>query len=646
MRFSASFLLFYLLFFIAGLLCTAQNNNGKIASLQKDTLSIGKNISTVTTPNNDSLNSIFLAQEIKFYFKKKDWDAFNNARAVLLKLTTKTKDSAVLAKTLYYSGAYFNKIQKPDSAYFYYLKSFNIYAALKDSVSAGETLLNISILKKNSSDYRGSETDSYKALSFFNEKQDSRQVSSIYNNLGIIYNQLDDKENALKYHTKAMILREELPDKLYYLHSLNNIGKVYRDYGQYNQALASFKQIFLFPDVLKNNASFNAMVLDNYAYALFLQNPKADVEAKLKEAFSLMDSINDYDGQIISAIHLAEFYAEKNNKTKALEYAKFAEKTSRITHNYRDYMESLALMASLYDNEEAKAHFEKYINIRDSLDLSQLKTRESFTRIQYETQLKETENKSLRITQDEQQKIIRAERFQKWAIGSGLAISLAALGVFFIVFRKNQKQKKVIEKQKDLVEKLQRELHHRLKNNLSFIDFFITLAKGKFHDPAYRAKLDELQNRINSMFEVHKQLFKKEDVTSVNAKTYISALVENVKKAYAAPNITLEENVADTNLRADTSFPIGLIVNEFVTNSYKYAFPNNENGIVSINLKEENNQYHLQLADNGKGLPKDFDIDSLNSFGMETIKLLTQEYKGTFALDGTNGTRMDITFPK
>jgi two-component sensor histidine kinase len=63
-------------------------------------------------------------------------------------------------------------------------------------------------------------------------------------------------------------------------------------------------------------------------------------------------------------------------------------------------------------------------------------------------------------------------------------------------------------------------------------------------------------------------------------------------------------------------------------------------------LKEENNQYHLQLADNGKGLPKDFDIDSLDSFGMETIKLLTQEYKGTFTLNGTNGTRMDITFPK
>ncbi|HZH70577.1 MAG TPA: sensor histidine kinase, partial [Flavobacteriaceae bacterium] len=263
-----------------------------------------------------------------------------------------------------------------------------------------------------------------------------------------------------------------------------------------------------------------------------------------------------------------------------------------------------------------------------------------------QTEKKENENLALKQQNAEQALLMEKEKNQKLAIGGGLAIALVGLGIFFIAFRKNQKQKHEIEKQKNLVEELQRELHHRLKNNLSFIDFFITLAKGKFPDTAYREKLDELQNRINSMFEVHKQLFKKEDVTNVNAKTYISALVENVKKAYESPNISLEENVEDTNLRADTSFPIGLIVNEFVTNSYKYAFPNGENGVITINFNEGPNDYHLRLSDTGKGLPPDFDIDNLDSFGMETIKLLTQEYKGSFKLDGTQGLKMDITFPK
>jgi two-component sensor histidine kinase len=284
--------------------------------------------------------------------------------------------------------------------------------------------------------------------------------------------------------------------------------------------------------------------------------------------------------------------------------------------------------------------------LHDSIQEARQGILEKFSATKYQTEKKDKENLALKQQNAEQALLTEKERTQKWAIGGGLAVSLAGLGIFFIAFNKNKKQKRKIEKQKNEIEKLQRELHHRLKNNLAFIDFFITLAKGKFPDPAYRQKLDELQNRINSMFEVHKQLFKKDDITSVNAKTYISALVENVKKAYASENIHIHENIKDTNLNAAISFPIGLIVNEFVTNSFKYAFSETEKGIISVELNEDAEKYQLKLSDNGKGLPHDFDINILNSFGLETIKLLAEEYKGSFKLDGTNGTRMDITFPK
>jgi two-component sensor histidine kinase len=272
--------------------------------------------------------------------------------------------------------------------------------------------------------------------------------------------------------------------------------------------------------------------------------------------------------------------------------------------------------------------------------------RNEYISTKFLTEEKDKENLTLKQEKAAQTLLTEKERTQKLAIGVGFVVSIIGLAFFFIAYNKNKKQKEEIEKQKVLVEDLQRELHHRLKNNLSFIDFFITLAKGKFPDPAYREKLDELQNRINSMFEVHKQLFKKEDVTSVNAQIYIRTLMENVQKAYDRPNIMLSQNVEDISLRADISFPIGLIINEFVTNSYKYAFPNNERGVISISLKVDRENYQLNLADNGKGLPVGFDIDKLDSFGMETIKLLTVEYKGTFKFSGSDGTRMDITFPK
>lgn len=360
-------------------------------------------------------------------------------------------------------------------------------------------------------------------------------------------------------------------------------------------------------EVNKNIEIIKNLVLSHYEILSNLINN--ETLNRLTKALKDSKELNDIENQFYSNKYLTLYFLKRNNN-KALEYIEQAEV------------------------------------FQDSLNFNRSRAINLSLKRKFNEELKEKENLALKQQYTQQTLLTEKEKTQKWVIGGGLAVSLAGLGIFFIAFNKNKKQKRKIEKQKNEIEKLQRELHHRLKNNLAFIDFFITLAKGKFPDPAYRQKLDELQNRINSMFEVHKQLFKKEDITSVNAKTYISALVDNVKKAYASETIAIHETVANMDLKAAISFPIGLIVNEFVTNSFKYAFPNTENGSIYIELNEDANNYKLKLSDNGKGLPEDFDINTLTSFGMETIKLLTEEYKGTFNLDGTNGTRMDITFPK
>ena len=97
--------------------------------------------------------------------------------------------------------------------------------------------------------------------------------------------------------------------------------------------------------------------------------------------------------------------------------------------------------------------------------------------------------------------------------------------------------------------------------------------------------------------------------------------IYDVQEAYAKDNISISNQTdANETILANTSFPVGLIVNEFVTNSYKYAFDDDETGVIDIAIKSENEAYYLLLKDNGKGLPKDFDIDNLDSFGMETIQ--------------------------
>ncbi len=537
-----------------------------------------------------------------------------------------------------------------DSSRYYLNKAIRINKKNGIDTNLFFNYYNLGIAESNRNNYEGSLLNILTALKYAEKIKNTRFIAYCNSMIGVLYMEQEMYDEAEKYLLKAKVQLIEIEDSSGLASQYVNLGKIYnerdKDYPKaiefYKKAVSNYNKIgdSLNGSVALGNIGRNFIRMEKLDSARFYINKSLGFSLKVDNPDELVRSLTNM-GEI--EFKVKNYQRAKANIQQAISIA--------MEHSFmEEYGEALLLLSGINaeeaDYKNAYQNVVAYQTITDSIKSAETKEMIVDISTKYKTEKKEKENLALKEQNAKQELLTEKEKTQKWEMGGGLVISLAALGIFFLVYQKNKKQKQVIEKQKDLVEELQRELHHRLKNNLSFIDFFITLAKGKFPDPAYRAKLDELQNRINSMFEVHKQLFKKEDVTKVNAKTYISALVENVKKAYAVPNITLEENVADTDLRADTSFPIGLIVNEFVTNSYKYAFPNNEKGIVSINLKEENNQYHLRLADNGKGLPKDFDIDNLNSFGMETIKLLTQEYKGTFSLDGKNGTRMDITFPK
>lgn len=591
--------------------------------------------------NIDSLQLKYLSYKSALYSNEDEHKMGIKVAETLLLFAKKIKDTAFQARTLAKIGRNYFDLHQYAPAYQSYFESMELYRKIGDSVSAAKSMAKMGLIKLEYGDYYGSESISTDALRLLNKRRDTATLSVLFMQLGISSNNRRDFEAAEMWYDKAFEINTEIPIKS---NVLNSKGVLLTKKGNYAKAIETMETAYKMLENSPEKRVLNLLMLrDNLAYA----KGKAGIPGAKEEIIEILkekQAINDLLGQFAGHTHLAELYIAANNKIQAEMHAGEAFEIAQKLNATKAQLKALAYLIDLKENPVAEARL--YKKLEDSMDLAHGKLKNTVDEISFRTAEKEKENLNLKQQNAEQVLLTEKEKTQKWAIGGGLAVSLAGLGIFLIAYRKNQRQKKEIEKQKNKVEELQRELHHRLKNNLSFIDFFITLAKGRFPDPAYREKLDELQNRINSMFEVHRQLFKKDDVTSVNAKTYISALVGNVKNAYASESIAIREQVADTDLRADISFPIGLIVNEFVTNSFKYAFPEKENGIISIELDEDTEYYKLKLSDNGKGLPTDFDINKLNSFGMETIKLLAQEYKGTFALNGNNGTKMEITFPK
>jgi PAS domain S-box-containing protein len=196
---------------------------------------------------------------------------------------------------------------------------------------------------------------------------------------------------------------------------------------------------------------------------------------------------------------------------------------------------------------------------------------------------------------------------------------------------------------------LLQEVHHRVKNNLQVISSLLDLQSQEIQAPSMLEVFRESQNRVHSMALVHEKLYQSKDFAKINFAEYIESLTNYLFKAYdlKTSNITLDLDIDDVNLNIDTAIPCGLIINELISNALKHAFPNNKPGIISIALhSDSDNHLTLTVQDDGVGLPMNWDVKSVKSLGIQLVKILTKQLKGTIELDKTAGSKFIIKFAR
>lgn len=164
-------------------------------------------------------------------------------------------------------------------------------------------------------------------------------------------------------------------------------------------------------------------------------------------------------------------------------------------------------------------------------------------------------------------------------------------------------------------ETLLREIHHRVKNNLQIISSLLNIQSDNIEDPTLLSNIREGQNRVQAMSLIHQNLYQSEHLSNVDIENYLKELVvylsEMFEKDGKKINVEIEANHIEFDI--DTAIPLGLIVNELVSNAYKYAFENQANGKIKIDIKALNEvEYELNVNDDGKGLPSDFDPTKAN----------------------------------
>ncbi|MDQ0640029.1 two-component sensor histidine kinase [Pedobacter sp. W3I1] len=389
---------------------------------------------------------------------------------------------------------------------------------------------------------------------------------------------------------------------------------------------------------------------------------------KLLDDATLKTYSNPFQTSVFFSV--SEFYFAQNKYELALQFAEKArENQISMTLPRQIRLNEILYKIDVSTSRPAEAiiHLQTFHKLRDSM-LSQdnLNTIERL-KIEFQASQKENENEILRKKSQLQSQELNRIQWIKNVTVAGLAFLTIVLVLIYGRFRLKKKLHDTLVKKKadiDLAyaeleinvqqknklieekESLIKEVHHRVKNNLQLTMSLLNSQSYYLEDLSAIEAIKESQHRLKSIALIHQKLYQTENVATINIQPYIIELIEYLKESLNDDKkISFDLNILNLELDISKAVPLGLIINEAITNIFKYAFPDGHGGKVIITLKEcQADHYQLFIKDNGIGLPADFDYEQSNTLGIILMKGLSAQIDGVFTMESKNGVSLSLTF--
>ena len=405
---------------------------------------------------------------------------------------------------------------------------------------------------------------------------------------------------ALEYYNQALkITYDQKSGYLTLADIINCRGNAYKRLGRYNEALKDYQECLelglkaSYPAAISTayaNLGEVYLLMGNYAKALIYQLKTTELQEKDNDLSNLVENYG----------HLSTTYEHLGNYPLALLYQKKA----------RQLRDSTA-------------------SLQSDMAITELRT-------QYETEKQQT-------TIAAQQQQIAQQRNIQW-LGLGVVALLAILAFSYYRNAVNRKKVNTLLSLKNAEnELLLKEIHHRVKNNLEVVSSLLSLQSAQVEDKNIKEAMLESQNRVHSIGIVHQKLYQGTNLAAVEMKGYCIDLSESILDSFGADErVTIECAMDQLELDIDTAVPLGLIINELITNALKYAFPKGQTGKISIKLeKTTDTNLHLEVADNGIGKTGP---TQGTGFGSQLVSLLTKQLSGTMQEKIVDGTTVSFNF--
>lgn len=548
-------------------------------------------------------------------------------------------------------GRIYANLMKFDSASLYFEKAMTGYVAKGDKTGEASAWFKKSYISRYKGQLEESLSYNLKALAIMEALKDERGISRAYEEISHDLYEQNKGDEALAYAQKSIALAEKISDKGQLLYSLGAAGMA-------SFKTNDFKAAYQFIDkkvTLAKEMGFPPGELAPFynergnALKLLARYPEALADYKLALAYSESTKMN---GVTLSAeANIGDVYMRMGKYAEALPYKLSAiagfEKIGFKTNLPENYLHTSIIYEKLGDYKSALAYHKKFQVENDSLVSLEKDEMMSSLLTKYET----AEKDSRLAVQDAQ---ISRQNTLQWAI-SGIALLLGLiLFLGYRNFRQKQKSNTKLSATNDLLEKknkenelLLKEIHHRVKNNLQTISSLLNLQSAGISDPNALEAVQESQSRVRSMGLIHQKLYQGDQLATVEMKDYFKTMGETLFHAFGMKEqqVALNVNMEEVGLDVDTAIPVGLIVNELVTNALKYAFPEGRSGTVEISLQaQDDNTLTLRIKDDGVGFQVNSNPSKDNGFGSRLVQLLTLQLDGQMEESTKDGVETVIRF--
>ena len=586
--------------------------------------------------------------------------ASDSALAVLGELRKSelaAQDDHFRAWLLFTSGTGLDVAGKSDSALVVLHEAKRLFEELEDIRMIGASMTGIAIVHYFAGDNNQAVTWYNTCAAWWEAHPGYDQnYAKVLNNMAIIYRQEERFAEAISAYKQAIAIKRRLGEDESVATSLSNLGLAYSKVDSTNESIRCFEEALRYFIQQKDTLDI-AHVRMNLGTALVQEGKLGGGLAQLHLSRKLFNRAGNSRYLPHVELYLAHGYRLQGKFDQALSHAQAAEtmldgKQWQI-ERVRLLQEFAGAYSGLGEWQKAYGALTKADSLREAFrddnrlkELDRLQTQFDVERTKHELDMSRLEQ-AQQAERDRAREEARSARIILVAV-VGIMVLIAGVSALLVYRRNNRRlaeKNAIIATSLEEKEVLLREIHHRVKNNLQMISSLLSIQARGIDDAKALEAVQLSRSRVKSMAIIHQNLYQEDNLTGIDMSSYVDKLMTSLFTSYQSREreVTWEADVQAIRLDVDTAIPIGLILNELVTNSLKHAFNQNDEGLVHVRLEQREDHLLLEVADNGVGMGAgDLTNATSASYGMKMLRAFAEKLKATIHHSSDHGTTISL----